>query len=77
MVNSSTKSVELLSKQCLISILEKQEIQVKVLPPNPGLLCGGCPVSVTVIHCQICLVGIGFPAGVSIEDEKGDLFLRK
>lgn len=31
--------VELLTKQCLISFPEKQEIQVKALPANPGLLC--------------------------------------
>lgn len=35
--------VELLSKQHLISFPEKQEIQVKALPPSAGLLCGGCP----------------------------------
>lgn len=64
--------VELLTKQCLISFPEKQEIQVKALPANPGLLCGGCCVSVTVTHCQIHRVGIGLPAGVSGKDAKGD-----
>lgn len=73
MVNSSTKSVELLSKQRLISFPEKQEIQVKALPPNTGLLCGGCQCVCDGNTLSNPPRWHWFPVGVFREDVKGDL----